>query len=46
MTQTKRYIKDQIEFLEYDLQLANPELCPRYYKELTREITELKNQLK
>ena len=46
MQKTQKYIKDQIEFLEYDLQLANPELCPRYCKELTREITELKNQLK
>ena len=38
-------IRDQIEFLEYDLKLANPELCPRYCKELVNEIMELKSIL-
>jgi len=38
-------IRDQIEFLEYDLKLVNPELCPRYYKGLINEIMDLKSIL-
>lgn len=38
-------IRDQIEFLEYDLKLVNPELCPRYCRDLVNEIMELKSIL-
>lgn len=38
-------LRDQIEFLEYDLKLVNPELCPRYCRDLVNEIMDLRSIL-
>tara|TARA_R110002167_G_scaffold46165_3_gene138018 strand:- start:265 stop:414 length:150 start_codon:yes stop_codon:yes gene_type:complete len=38
-------IRSQIKFLEYDLKLVNPDICPQFCKAVQEDIMELKSIL-
>jgi len=38
-------IRSQIQFLEYDLKLVNPDICPQFCKAVQEDIMDLRSIL-